>query len=197
MLSICLPFSLLTPCQIWQGVRREHGDLHFPAGSLPLRWCRILHHLRLLSDPVPNLAQGRSVETVPNLAPSQAPPYLCLPLGSFFHACDFASALRSRSILRDLKVRSDHVPNLAHGAFLHPKVAPTPCPSRSAVSASAVRQPRAQNANNDATGLKRSGAASPPSLVLFLLSPEYLPRPRLIFGFIGVRRTQLTSDTVR
>ena len=54
-----------------------------------------------------------------------------------------------------------------------------------------------KNANNGATGLKRSGAASPPSLVLFLLSPEYLPRPLLIFGFIGVRRTQLTPDAVR
>ena len=160
-----------------QGVRREHGDLHFPAGSLPLRWCRILHHLRLLSDPVPNLAQGRSVETVPNLAPSQAPPYLCLPLGSFFHACDSAPALRSRRILRDLKVRSDHVPNLAHGAFLHPNVAPNPFAVfriRREATEGSKRQQRRDRAETERGGIAALTRSVP---ALVGISPALASRP--------------------
>ena len=60
-----------------------------------------------------------------------------------------------------------------------------------------MRQPRAQNANNGATGLKRSGAASPPSLVLFLLSPEYLLCPRLVLGFVGIWLSQFPANAVR
>ena len=55
----------------------------------------------------------------------------------------------------------------------------------------------AQNANNGATGLKRSGAAMPPSLVLFLLSPEYLLCPRLVLGFVGIWLSQFPANAVR